>query len=91
MNATEELRTGNFQISWCDRFPPEDAARSRPTSSAAAFGAGLTGIMEPVAGNRSNRIKFRCPVCAAQAWGKPTLRLICGNSDCDFAHLVSTS
>lgn len=88
--ATEELLTSNFKISWCDRFPPEEAAASRPTSSAAALGAGLTGILEPVAGNRSNRIKFRCPVCAAQAWGKPTLLLICGNSDCDLAHLVPT-
>ena len=91
MVATEELLTSDFKISWCDRFPPEDAAPARPTSSAAALGAGLTGILEPVAGNRSNRIKFRCPVCASQAWGKPSLRLLCGNSDCDLAHLVPAS
>jgi hypothetical protein len=28
--------------------------------------------------NRSNREKFRCPECGAQAWGKPGLNLRCG-------------
>jgi len=27
-------------------------------------------------------VKFRCPNCGAQAWGKPSLLLLCGNPDC---------
>ncbi|WP_057463942.1 hypothetical protein [Pseudovibrio sp. POLY-S9] len=34
-------------------------------------------------------IKYRCPSCAAQAWGKPSLRLLCGGQDCDAAPLVA--
>src|SRR3546814_7968706 len=89
MLATDELLTRDFQISWCDRFPPTEAAPTRPTSSAAAMGAALTAVLEPVAGDRSNRVKFRCPVCTAQAWGKPSLRLLCGNEACDLAALRS--
>lgn len=35
---------------------------------------------EPV--NKSNRIKYRCPCCSAQVWGKPNLLLKCGQPDC---------
>jgi hypothetical protein len=30
-------------------------------------------------GNRSNRERFTCTGCQANAWGKPSLHLICGN------------
>jgi predicted SprT family Zn-dependent metalloprotease len=32
-----------------------------------------------VYGGVNNRAKFTCPACDANAWGKPTLKLICGN------------
>ncbi|MDR0250542.1 MAG: SprT-like domain-containing protein [Burkholderiales bacterium] len=35
--------------------------------------------------NKSNRLKYRCLECGAQAWGKPDLRILCGNEDCDSA------
>lgn len=38
---------------------------------------------EPV--NKSNRIKYRCPCCSAQVWGKPNLLLKCGQPDCGGA------
>lgn len=28
---------------------------------------------------KTTRVRFTCPVCDANAWGKPTLKLICGN------------
>lgn len=37
--------------------------------------------------NSSNRLKYVCPECKAQAWGKPTLNLICG--DCNV-HLMAS-
>lgn len=33
--------------------------------------------------NRSNRIKYRCPSCQAQVWGKPGLKLLCGEELCE--------
>lgn len=33
---------------------------------------------KPKAVNRSNRIKFTCHKCQAQAWGKPSLKVVCG-------------
>ncbi|WP_193060519.1 SprT-like domain-containing protein [Halomonas sp. 3A7M] len=35
--------------------------------------------------NKTNRQKYRCPVCESQAWGKPGLQLICGGEGCDKA------
>lgn len=32
--------------------------------------------------DRSNRVKYRCPSCGAQAWGKPGLKLLCGEQSC---------
>ncbi len=39
--------------------------------------------LEPV--NRSNRVKYRCPMCGAQVWGKRGLGLICGGEGCEQA------
>jgi len=32
---------------------------------------------------RSNRYKYQCPKCKTQVWGKPDIRLCCGNEDCE--------
>lgn len=55
-----------------------------------ADGSPVTGeflevIVSPRPINRSNRVKYRCPNCQAQAWGKPLLRLRCGEDDCEGA------
>ena len=31
--------------------------------------------------NASNRIKYVCPLCCAAVWGKPNMRIVCG--DCE--------
>lgn len=33
---------------------------------------------------KKNKIKYSCPECDANAWGKPELRLICGECMCEF-------
>lgn len=88
MQATDALLKSDFRISWFDRRMPAD------TDIAAIFGAdnhdgesddasGSGGMFELApAGNRSNRDKYRCPSCGAQAWGKPGLKLLCGGDDC---------
>ena len=35
--------------------------------------------------NKSNRDKYRCPVCANQVWGKPNMKLKCGEDSCNDA------
>ena len=34
--------------------------------------------------NRSNRVKYTCPACNVNVWGKPNLRLICGRCEVVF-------
>lgn len=48
-------------------------------------------IQPQVRENRSNRSKYRCPVCETQVWGKPGLLIKCGNTDCDCADYEETS
>lgn len=38
---------------------------------------------EPI--NTTNRVKYRCPSCRAQVWGKPKLHIICGQKGCNKA------
>ncbi|MGE4411081.1 MAG: SprT-like domain-containing protein [Sphingobium sp.] len=83
ITATDALLTQDFRISWLDRFPA--IAPTAPAAIGAdddGEGDDLADVLQPVAGNRSNRIKYRCPSCGAQAWGKPSLRLLCGADDC---------
>ncbi len=39
-------------------------------------------LSPPTAENRSNRVKYRCPRCTTQVWGKPNLKIRCGENDC---------
>ncbi|QUS59174.1 SprT-like domain-containing protein [Pseudovibrio brasiliensis] len=92
--ATEKLLGQGFGISWLDRLPVAVSETVTPTTASGAalgapLGAGLSGLIHsPVDINRSNRIKYRCPSCASQAWGKPNLRLLCGETACDAAPLL---
>ncbi len=45
--------------------------------------ASLSLVVKP--DNGSNRLKYVCPSCSAQAWGKPKLHLLCG--DCDMSRM----
>lgn len=78
LQATDRLLRGDFAISWIDRFPSADLA--------SLLGEGIR-ISLPT--NRTNRIKYRCPSCGAQAWGKPALRLLCGDERCHAVRLAA--
>lgn len=90
MLATDALLTHDFGISWLDRFPPIALTDAAGTGDAEGVGADLADVLEPVIGNRSNRVKFRCPSCGAQAWGKPSLQILCGESKCGATPLTPT-
>lgn len=90
MQATAALLATDFRISWLDRVTP---ARSGVLSILNGSDGGedddgdseLAGMLTPAAGSRSNRDKYRCPSCKAQAWGKPGLNLLCGVEGCKAA------
>lgn len=48
------------------------------------------GLLELPSGkvNKSNRVKFTCPTCLQNVWGKPTVRVLCGSPDCDGQPLL---
>lgn len=87
--ASDQLLTRDFTISWLDRFLPEvpEPGPVPPAPSgedgAAASGPDLRPVMvEPSATrNRSNRVKYRCPACGIQVWGRPDLVVLCGKAD----------
>lgn len=93
--ACAELMTREFQLSWLDRFPPiapadvavltgddgDDEGEGRGALTASISLLVMPGADE----NRSNRVKYRCPGCAAQVWGKPNLAILCGVDGCAAA------
>lgn len=90
MQATDKLLTQDFKISWLDRFPPmpRAIAVTGEDDGGEDDGDDLGDLITaPQPGNRSNRIKYRCPSCGAQAWGKPSLRLLCGVGECNAVAL----
>jgi predicted SprT family Zn-dependent metalloprotease len=96
--ACAELLTREFTLSWVDRFPPvrpsavpgmsgtgDDDEDDDGDDDGTDDLSGLVELppIEPV--NRSNRVKYRCPSCAAQVWGKPKLQVLCGGETCEAA------
>ena len=77
--STRRLLTADFQLSWLDRFP--QATRSQVLGSVVGAELRSLGVVEPEPAEpkpKSNRTKFQCPKCSANAWGKHSLELICG-------------
>lgn len=56
----------------------------RPSSPTPAVTLGSV-IVSIASHDRSNRAKYRCPCCGAQVWGKPKLKILCGNEGCEGA------
>jgi hypothetical protein len=67
--AVSKLIGSGYAIPWADRA--EDAGSDAGTEAGKYR-------------NRSNRLKFTCPTCGANAWGKPDLKLVCGDCRVDF-------
>lgn len=88
-----ELLSTDFRISWADKFPAreriqaaiEDGTLEEMTEELAAWGIeiGENGELILDASDKQTRTKYSCPSCGSNAWGKPTLNLICG--DCEIA------
>jgi predicted SprT family Zn-dependent metalloprotease len=64
-----QLITESFTVSWVDRFKATEAAPGGTDG-----GEGGAGVKV----DKSNRLKYHCPSCRAQVWGKPGLKVRCG-------------
>jgi predicted SprT family Zn-dependent metalloprotease len=83
MSATDALLKKNFAVSWLDRMPPAGPLGAVAGGKLSGLALTLGALLTPAPpGNRSNRVKYRCPSCSAQLWGKPSLRVLCGVEKC---------
>lgn len=73
--ACRKLLTDRFTLSWLDRFPP-----CAPGGGEGEDLEGL-GIEAPDPKKKAKRIKYTCPSCGTNVWGKPSLRLRCAECD----------
>jgi len=71
--ATKRLLDSGFVVSWAEVVDLVAASLEDGEGSGEATG------------DRSNRVKYQCPGCAANAWGKPDLALMCGKCRLDLA------
>lgn len=74
--ACKNLLTKNFTLSWLDRFPA-----FKPDKIDGKL-KNILKFSEPKV-NKSNRVKYGCKGCGMQLWGKPKLKILCGEADCD--------
>lgn len=95
LEAFELLATNDFKISWADRFPNrQKVAESINTGETEKEDWNLeeiglveneeTGLIEPIKENNSNRVKFTCPACLDNLWGKPSIMAICAKCNQAF-------
>ncbi|MDP2699889.1 SprT-like domain-containing protein [Thalassospira sp.] len=78
--ACADLLTTEYTLSWFDRFPPIEPQAADPGDPSRK--QALAAIHPVTTENKSNRVKYRCPSCSAQVWGKPDLKLNCGEEAC---------
>jgi predicted SprT family Zn-dependent metalloprotease len=71
----------DFKLSWMDRFP----ARHVTAQALEAAGEGMSsnlgdlGVsLDESSHSKPTRTKYTCPTCETNVWGKPTLKLVCG-------------
>lgn len=64
----------------------QKALDAMPADIALPWATGETlGLAKKPAPKKSrNKVKYTCPGCAANAWGKPELRIVCGECDEPF-------
>ncbi|WP_099609467.1 SprT-like domain-containing protein [Vibrio coralliilyticus] len=94
----EQLYSGNFKISWADKFPAREKIKEAIESGTveeikdelADWGVQIDdeGELILMSETKQTRIKFACPQCSSAAWGKPSLHLICG--DCNITMTVES-
>jgi hypothetical protein len=88
--AARELVDSGFVISWYDRAA--ELATVKPQAPAGGEGDGESeggesendDAEEAPASQSGKRVKFTCPDCKANAWGKASLKIMCGGCSVPF-------
>jgi hypothetical protein len=68
-------RSGGFTISWFDSI----SQLLKPIEISGGDDEDQDG--QPERKNKSNRVKYTCPSCKLNVWGKPDIYVICGACD----------
>lgn len=91
-----ELLANDFTISWSDRHPPMDqikamikeqgvdALRDKLESWGVTVNEDEEVVPTSLQVAKPTRVKFTCPSCQANTWGKPTLNILCIDCDTPF-------
>lgn len=97
--ACKKLLTKKFKLSWYDKFPPitEEAVKIKidlenNEDETHELDKNLSIDLELLSfvnedENKSNREKYKCLSCGNQVWGKPNMKLKCGEEFCNNAEL----
>ncbi|MEX3556539.1 MAG: sprT domain-containing protein, partial [Burkholderia gladioli] len=90
MQACEKLLTQDFHISWFDRFPAKHVtAQALESAGDAEDGEGADLGVTEESQTKPTRAKYTCPKCETNVWGKPALKLVCG--ECGSPYEVNES
>lgn len=81
-HAATQLISQGFRLSWYDRAA--DIPEPTPPGEGDGDGADGDGEAEEPATPSGKRVKFTCPKCNANAWGKGSLKLVCGTDGATF-------
>jgi predicted SprT family Zn-dependent metalloprotease len=81
MTACDKLLK-DFKLSWMDRFPARHVtAQALLEAAGEGMSADLDGLgvsLEESAQSKPTRTKYTCLSCETNVWGKPALKLVCG-------------
>ena len=78
-----KLEGKGFKINWT----PQSLSRPRPAPLTEGEAEGEAEETKP---KTKSKVKFTCPGCGANAWGKPSLMILCGaDKECKGSTLVS--
>ena len=91
LEGLNALVTGEVEADAVGEAKDTDAAPPPGFSLDTLDSAVISALQMPEKARRSNRSKYRCPVCAAQVWGKPGLSVLCGAMGCACARMVDVS
>jgi predicted SprT family Zn-dependent metalloprotease len=78
--------TGTLQATTAGAGAIKQVSSPLPASALVAPGAVQANLVEhQKVGNRSNRSKYTCPECRMAVWGKPRLKVLCGECNVQLA------
>lgn len=84
LTACSSLLSPEFKISWKDRFSISSEGITLTTVILGVPAEVEVPQVKPGGVNKSLRVKYTCPECQTNVWGKPDLNICCGDCNCGF-------